>query len=260
MGDRRQDRPHARRRLRARRLGEAQGGRPDLGRARRAEREPRDAESLELLEYGFSLLPGPRPCGPARWSQRPQIRYAGRRAAAARRAPVTVGVRKGQRVATGSRPDEVAGPIRRGRRLGTPSRSTAGTPAGARCRPARDPRGDHLREGQVASAAGRRVDCRRPGSRYWSSLVAAAAVAAAEAVNQEEMRSSREMRRDERAAPRTARRAPVIITVTLNAAIDRTVAVPNFRQGNRHRAVESRTVAGARASTSRGRWRGSASR
>jgi 1-phosphofructokinase family hexose kinase len=38
----------------------------------------------------------------------------------------------------------------------------------------------------------------------------------------------------------------VILTVTLNAAIDRTVAVPNFRQGNRHRAVESRTVAGGK--------------
>jgi 1-phosphofructokinase family hexose kinase len=38
----------------------------------------------------------------------------------------------------------------------------------------------------------------------------------------------------------------VILTVTLNAAIDRTVAVPNFRQGRRHRAVESRTVAGGK--------------
>jgi 1-phosphofructokinase family hexose kinase len=38
----------------------------------------------------------------------------------------------------------------------------------------------------------------------------------------------------------------MIITVTLNAAIDRTVAVPNFRLGNRHRAVESRTVAGGK--------------
>jgi len=38
----------------------------------------------------------------------------------------------------------------------------------------------------------------------------------------------------------------VILTVTLNAAIDRTVAVPNFRQGHRHRAVESRTVAGGK--------------
>jgi 1-phosphofructokinase family hexose kinase len=38
----------------------------------------------------------------------------------------------------------------------------------------------------------------------------------------------------------------VIITVTLNAAIDRTMAVPNFRQGNRHRSVESRSVAGGK--------------
>jgi 1-phosphofructokinase family hexose kinase len=38
----------------------------------------------------------------------------------------------------------------------------------------------------------------------------------------------------------------LILTVTLNAAIDRTVAVPSFRQGNRHRAVEASTVAGGK--------------
>jgi 1-phosphofructokinase family hexose kinase len=38
----------------------------------------------------------------------------------------------------------------------------------------------------------------------------------------------------------------MILTVTLNAAIDRTMAVPNFRQGNRHRSVESGTVAGGK--------------
>ena len=38
----------------------------------------------------------------------------------------------------------------------------------------------------------------------------------------------------------------MILTVTLNAAIDRTVAVPNFRLGRRHRAVERRTVAGGK--------------
>jgi 1-phosphofructokinase family hexose kinase len=38
----------------------------------------------------------------------------------------------------------------------------------------------------------------------------------------------------------------VILTVTLNAAIDRTVAVPNFRLGQRHRAVEARTFAGGK--------------
>jgi 1-phosphofructokinase family hexose kinase len=38
----------------------------------------------------------------------------------------------------------------------------------------------------------------------------------------------------------------VILTVTLNAAIDRTVAVPNFRLSQRHRAVESQSVAGGK--------------
>ena len=38
----------------------------------------------------------------------------------------------------------------------------------------------------------------------------------------------------------------MILTVTLNAAIDRTVAVPSFRQGHRHRAVEATTVAGGK--------------
>jgi 1-phosphofructokinase/tagatose 6-phosphate kinase len=38
----------------------------------------------------------------------------------------------------------------------------------------------------------------------------------------------------------------LILTVTLNAAIDRTVEVPNFRQGRRHRAVERHTTAGGK--------------
>ncbi len=38
----------------------------------------------------------------------------------------------------------------------------------------------------------------------------------------------------------------MILTVTLNAAIDRTVAVPSFRQGHRHRAVEANTAAGGK--------------
>jgi 1-phosphofructokinase family hexose kinase len=38
----------------------------------------------------------------------------------------------------------------------------------------------------------------------------------------------------------------MIITVTLNAAIDRTLAVPNFRLGRRHRSVEQRSMAGGK--------------
>jgi 1-phosphofructokinase/tagatose 6-phosphate kinase len=38
----------------------------------------------------------------------------------------------------------------------------------------------------------------------------------------------------------------MIITVTLNAAIDKTLAVPNFQVGRRHRSTEQRTVAGGK--------------
>ena len=38
----------------------------------------------------------------------------------------------------------------------------------------------------------------------------------------------------------------MIITVTLNAAVDRTLSVPNFRLGHRHRAVESITMPGGK--------------
>jgi 1-phosphofructokinase family hexose kinase len=39
---------------------------------------------------------------------------------------------------------------------------------------------------------------------------------------------------------------PMIITVTLNAAIDKSLSVPNFRIGRRHRTVEQRTMAGGK--------------
>src|SRR3954454_19550138 len=38
----------------------------------------------------------------------------------------------------------------------------------------------------------------------------------------------------------------MVITVTLNAAIDKTLEVPSFRLGRRHRSVEQRTVAGGK--------------
>jgi 1-phosphofructokinase family hexose kinase len=38
----------------------------------------------------------------------------------------------------------------------------------------------------------------------------------------------------------------VIITVTLNAAIDKSLSVPNFRLGRRHRTVEQQTLAGGK--------------
>ena len=38
----------------------------------------------------------------------------------------------------------------------------------------------------------------------------------------------------------------MIITVTLNAAIDKTLAVPNFQIGRRHRSSEQRTMPGGK--------------
>src|SRR2546425_12584735 len=38
----------------------------------------------------------------------------------------------------------------------------------------------------------------------------------------------------------------VIVTVTLNAAIDRTLTVPNFQLGHRHRASQGLTIAGGK--------------
>ena len=45
--------------------------------------------------------------------------------------------------------------------------------------------------------------------------------------------------------PRSRERS-MIITVTLNAAIDKTLAVPNFRLGRRHRSVEQTTMPGGK--------------
>ena len=38
----------------------------------------------------------------------------------------------------------------------------------------------------------------------------------------------------------------MIVTVTLNAALDRTLSVPSFRLGRRHRSVEQTTMAGGK--------------
>src|SRR5205823_4320698 len=58
----------------------------------------------------------------------------------------------------------------------------------------------------------------------------------------------RRTRRVVRAAYRSSPLGPaaVIVTVTLNAALDRTLEVPNFQLGHRHRASESLTLAGGK--------------
>jgi fructose-1-phosphate kinase PfkB-like protein len=41
----------------------------------------------------------------------------------------------------------------------------------------------------------------------------------------------------------------VIVTVTLNAALDRTLTVPRFHRGHRHRASDVLTLAGGKGIT-----------
>ena len=49
-----------------------------------------------------------------------------------------------------------------------------------------------------------------------------------------------------REPPRLGAGGRMILTVTLNTAIDKTLAVPNFRLGRRHRAVEQTTMPGGK--------------
>src|SRR4029077_1419712 len=46
--------------------------------------------------------------------------------------------------------------------------------------------------------------------------------------------------------PDRGNRDRVIITVTLNAAIDKSLSVPNFRLGRRHRTVDQTTMPGGK--------------
>ena len=95
MDQRGEDRPHARRRLRPGRLGHPGFDHPDLGGARHSDEPSRDADTLKLLQYGFSLYHPVQPVhrgeeladSQARLPQRPPL--AGRAARPAdQRAPV----------------------------------------------------------------------------------------------------------------------------------------------------------------------------
>jgi serine-type D-Ala-D-Ala carboxypeptidase (penicillin-binding protein 5/6) len=91
----------------------------------------RDTESLELLDYGFSQYRVRHPVRPGETIATPSIRYSGGELALRAAHPVTVGVRRGQRLRTSVRaPSEVTGPIHKGRRLGRVTVLLDGRPAG----------------------------------------------------------------------------------------------------------------------------------
>ncbi len=226
-----QDRLHAGGRQRARRLGRARKGsswsRRCSGRRPRAER---DAATLELLEYGFSLYrPRDRRCARRAGRRRARSAFGTERLGLARRARRAADRARrpadrdrGRRAGRGRGPDRPRPASRDWRR----SRSTASRRRGWRWRRrARSP----PRPCSSASTARSPDRARSPGpsrsagarggssSAPWRSTTGAAVAAGSPSL-----------------------RPDVILTVTLNAAIDRTVAVPNFRLGQRHRAVESR--------------------
>jgi serine-type D-Ala-D-Ala carboxypeptidase (penicillin-binding protein 5/6) len=92
----------------------------------------RDTESLALLEYGFAQYRVSHPVADGEALARPSIRYSGGELALRAAHPISVGVRRDQRVQTTVRaPDEVEGPIRRGERLGTVAVAVDGRPAGS---------------------------------------------------------------------------------------------------------------------------------
>ena len=156
VDDRGQDRPHLRGRLRAGRLGQAQGGRTDLGRDRRADRRSPLRGQPRTARMRLSPVPAadadPRRPGPRRRLD-PLLR---RRAAAARGAH---GSSPASGAASGSKfdvqaPAEVEGPISRGAPLGRATVTSTG------CRPARR---------RCARAGRSRRRAARPGARASSA-------------------------------------------------------------------------------------------
>ena len=92
----------------------------------------RDDESLRLLDYGFRQYAVRHPVRSRERFASPSIRYSGGELALRAAHPITVGVRRGQRLQTSIRaPDEVTGPVRRGRRLGRVTVTLDGRVAGA---------------------------------------------------------------------------------------------------------------------------------
>ena len=91
----------------------------------------RDDESLELLDYGFRQYRVRHPVRAREVLATPSIRYQDGELELRAAHPITVGVRRGQRLQTSVRaPGEVTGPIRKGRALGRVAVMLDGRPAG----------------------------------------------------------------------------------------------------------------------------------
>jgi D-alanyl-D-alanine carboxypeptidase (penicillin-binding protein 5/6) len=92
----------------------------------------RDASSLELLEYGFSLYKERTPVREGQSLARPELTDQDEELDLVAKRPVRVSARRDQEVVTEiSAPDEVEGPVSRGERLGEAFVTVDGRPAGS---------------------------------------------------------------------------------------------------------------------------------
>ncbi len=90
----------------------------------------RDADTIELLDYGFSRYQRRRPLSAGEEVASPPIRYSGGELPLLAARAVAVGLRSGQRISVEVRaPSQVEGPIRRGARLGTATVLVDGRPS-----------------------------------------------------------------------------------------------------------------------------------
>ena len=173
LDQRRQDRPHPRRRLRPGRLRDAGLDHADLGGARHPERvRPRRRHARAPRLRLLALPPGAAGAARARSSPIPKLDYRSDHLplVAQRAADRSPCARASVSPRASTRPDEVSGAVRRGQALGRVTVTVDGKrrrrqPAGGR---ARRGRRDHLRQGGIdrpesdssACACGDRDTCR----------------------------------------------------------------------------------------------------
>ena len=227
----------------------------------------RDADTLTLLHYGFSLYHTVQPVHQGEQLADPKLDYRSDHLSLVAQRPLPLNVREGQRVTTHvSAPEEIGGAVRQGQVLGRVTVRVDGKVAAASPLVA-------------ARAVGAATTFDKAVSAAKSPFVLLGLAAIVILVGLLLTRRGRGSKEPEMATPRprsepaagpptadpggaaqdargeNAQEAPengaggghrMILTVTLNAAIDRTVAVPSFRQGHRHRAVEASTVAGGK--------------
>ena len=212
----------------------------DLRRARRAQRRRARVRHAAAARLGLQPLPaGARRGRRARCSRARRSATAGRRARPDRRrqlAPLrrAQGRRPLRRCGLDA-PAEVEGPIRRGQALGK-----------VKVLPRRQADRHAARSSPPPTCRRPARRCaRRTGSRGRCTLVLVVLLGLGGSVLLARRAATR---------PEPPPRVPcgqgagsrMIITVTLNTAIDKTLAVPNFRLGRRHRTVEQTSMPGGK--------------